>query len=288
VRGTHRRPCERVGLRLRGAHFRWGVQTYVMAIVNVTPDSFSGDGVPNASEAAALGCAQWKAGADLLDIGGESTRPGHDPVDEAVELARVVPVIRALRAQLPEVPISIDTCKVGVARAARAAGADMLNSVWGAPDDLLDLAAECAMPIVAMHNQIGTEYGGSVVDAVVRFLDDCAGRATRRGIARDAIVLDPGIGFGKTADQNIEVLQALDRIVALGFPTMIGTSRKSTIGKLTGRDPGDRVYGTVATTALAINAGIDVVRVHDVAAARDAVTVADAIVRGWRPATWTQ
>jgi dihydropteroate synthase len=138
-----------------------------------------------------------------------------------------------------------------------------------------------------MHNQEGTSYEGSVVDGVLRYLDECATRATGRGLARDAIILDPGIGFGKTAEQNVAVLQALERIVALGFPTMIGASRKSTIGKLTGRELGDRVYGTVATTALAVQAGIDIVRVHDVAAARDAVAVADAIVRGWRPAEWT-
>jgi dihydropteroate synthase len=259
-----------------------------MAIVNVTPDSFSGDGLENPTDATARAVAQWSAGADLLDVGGESTRPGHQPVDESIEIARVVPVIRAVRAQLPNVPISVDTYKPGVLRAAHEAGADMVNSVWGASDELLDLAAEFGMPIVAMHNQIGTEYEGSVVDAVLRFLDDCAARATARGIAREALVLDPGIGFGKTADQSIAVLQALDRIVALGFPTMLGTSRKSTVGKLTGREPGERVYGTAATTALAIKAGIDMVRVHDVAATRDAVAVADAIVRNWRPVEWTQ
>jgi dihydropteroate synthase len=209
-------------------------------------------------------------------------------VDASVEKARVVPVIRALRERLPNAPISVDTYKPPVLRAAHEAGADLVNSVWGASDDLLELIAELGIPVVAMHNQDGTSYEGSVVDAVLRYLDECATRATARGIAREAILLDPGIGFGKTADQNLAVLAALDRIVALGFPTMIGTSRKSTIGKLTKREPADRVYGTVATTALAINAGVDVVRVHDVAAARDAVAIADAIVRGWRPADWTK
>lgn len=273
---------------MRGAQLDWGAQTYLMAIVNVTPDSFSGDGKENATEATAHGVAQWNAGADLLDLGGESTRPGHQPVDESIEIERVVPVIRALRSQLPNAPISVDTYKPGVLRAAREAGADMVNSIWGAPDELLDLAAEFGMAMVAVHNQTGTAYARGVVDAVLHFLDDCATRATARGIAREALVLDPGIGFGKTADQNIELLQALDRIVALGFPTMIGTSRKSTLGRLTGRDPRERVYGTAATTALAIKSGIDMVRVHDVAAARDAVAVADAIVRGWRPEEWTQ
>lgn len=271
-----------------GTGLAWGARTYVMAIVNVTPDSFSGDGVPNAEDAGARAIAQWNAGADILDIGGESTRPGHRPVDAPVEIARVVPVIKVVRSQLPGAPISVDTYKPDVLRAAHAAGADLVNSVWGASDELLDCVAEFGIAVVTMHNQTTTCYEGSVVDAVLRYLSDCAARATARGIPRERIILDPGIGFGKTADQNIEVLHALDRFVELGFPTMLGTSRKSTIGKLTGREPGDRVYGTAATTALAVKAGIDIVRVHDVAAARDAVAVADAIVRGWRPAGWTE
>jgi len=279
--------ADRGSLSLRGRLFRWGDRTYVMAIVNVTPDSFSGDGLVNPDAATAHAVAQWNAGADLLDVGGESTRPGHRPVDDDVEIARAVPVIAALRERFADAPISVDTYKPAVARAARAAGADIVNSVWGVSDALLDVASELEMPIVAMHNQATTEYEGDVVDAVLRYLDECARRALARGIARDAIVLDPGIGFGKTADQNLAVLRALDRLVALGFPTMLGASRKSTIGKLTGREPGDRVYGTIAATALAVRAGVDVVRVHDVAAARDAVAVADAVVRDWRPAGWT-
>jgi dihydropteroate synthase len=275
-------------IALRGAKLQWGLRTYVMGIVNVTPDSFSGDGIEEPGAAAARALAQHGAGADILDLGGESTRPGHKPVTEALELARVLPVIAEVRAHLPYVPISIDTYKPSVARAAHAAGADLVNSVWGASDDLLEIAAELRMPIVAMHNQVGTEYDRPVVECVLRYLDDCASRAIARGIARNAVILDPGIGFGKTADQNIAVLRSLNRIVALGFPTMIGTSRKSTIGLLTGREPRDRVYGTAATTALAIAAGVDIVRVHDVAAARDAVAVADAIVRDWRPPQWTR
>lgn len=258
-----------------------------MGIVNATPDSFSGDGVEDVTQATARAIAQWNAGADILDIGGESTRPGHQPVDESIEIARVVPAIRAVRSKLPDAPISVDTYKTAVLRAAHGAGADLVNSVWGAPDALLDVAAELQIAIVAMHNQSSTSYEGGVVESVLRYLDDCATRAAARGIGREAIILDPGIGFGKTADQNIAILRALDRIVALGFPTMIGTSRKSTIGKLTGRGVADRVYGTAATTTLAVKAGIDMVRVHDVAAARDAIAVADAIVRGWRPAEWT-
>jgi dihydropteroate synthase len=274
-------------LGMRGMAIRWGVRTYVMGIVNVTPDSFSGDGLESLPEATAHALAQWRTGADILDIGGVSTRPGHEPVEESAEIARVVPVIAAVRSQLTEALISVDTYKPAVARAALSAGADLVNSVWGASDELLDLVAESGGAVVATHNQLTTRYEGSVVDAVVSSLADTAARATARGVALERIILDPGIGFGKTADQNIDLLRSLDRIVALGFPTMVGASRKSTIGKLTGREPLDRIYGTVAVTALAVRAGIDIVRVHDVAAARDSVAVADAIVRGWRPSGWT-
>jgi dihydropteroate synthase len=259
-----------------------------MGIVNVTPDSFSGDGLEDPQAATARAIAQWDAGADLLDLGGESTRPGHQPVAQAVELARVVPVIEAVAARVPEAPISVDTYKPAVARAAHASGAEIVNSVWGASDELLDLVAELGMAVVAMHNQAGTGYDGPVIDAVLRYLEDCATRAVARGIAPERVVLDPGIGFGKTADQNLAILQSLDRLVALGFPMMLGTSRKSTLGRLTGREPKERVYATAATTALAIRAGIDVVRVHDVGAARDAVAVSDAIVRNWRPPGWIE
>lgn len=274
-------------LTLRGSTLQWGARTLIMGIVNVSPDSFSGDGLENEADAIVRATDQWEAGADIVDVGGESTRPGHRPIDEALEMVRVLPVVRAVRSQRPAAPISIDSYKPAIVRAAHAAGADLLNSVWGAPDELLDVVAELEMPIVAMHNQIGTSYDGSVVDVVLRYLENCAARASARAIPPERIILDPGIGFGKTAEHNIELLDALDRIVALGFPTMIGTSRKSTIGKLTGRAAANRVYGTAATTALAVRSGIDMVRVHDVAAARDTVAVADAIVRGWRPPDWT-
>jgi len=250
-------------LSLRNAQIRWGARTYVMGIVNVTPDSFSGDGIEEPHGATGRAIAQWNAGADLLDLGGESTRPGHRPVTEEVEVARVIPVIEAVAAQIPRAPISVDTYKPTVARAARSAGAEIVNSVWGASDQLLAVVAELGMAIVAMHNQRGTAYDGPVMDAVLRYLDDCAARAVAHGIPLERIILDPGIGFGKTADQNIAVLRELARLVALGF-------------------------ATAAATALAVDAGIDVVRVHDVAATRDAIAVADAIVRDWRPASWIE
>jgi dihydropteroate synthase len=274
-------------MRLRGRSFAWGERTYLMAIVNVTPDSFSGDGQTQIDAAIDYAIKQWNAGADMLDIGGESTRPGHEPIDEATELARVIPVISGVRSRLPDAVISVDTHKPGVLRAAREAGADIVNSVWGAPEELVETAAGYEMPFAIMHNQHGTHYDGDVVDAVVDFLRDCAERALLCGIGPERIMLDPGIGFGKGPNHNIRILHNLDRICALGFPTLLGTSRKSTIGKLTGREPHERIYGTAATTALGIAAGIDIVRVHDVAQNRDVISVSDAIVRDWRPSGWT-
>lgn len=266
---------------------RWGERTYLMGIVNVTPDSFSGDGITDAGKAADLALAQWEAGADLIDVGGESTRPGHTPVSEAEEIARVVPVLERIRARSPAIALSIDTHKPGVLAAAYTAGARVLNSVWGLPESLLRAAAERNMPVIAMHNKERAEYDGDVMDHVLRFLNEAAQRAVAIGIPASNVVLDPGVGFGKTAEHNVRVLAELPRLSALGFPTLLGASRKSTIGKLTGREPQDRVYGTAATTALAVCAGIDMVRVHDVGAARDVVRVCDAAVRGWRPPGWT-
>ncbi len=275
-------------MRLRGKRFPWGEQTYLMAIVNVTPDSFSGDGRPAVDAAIEHAIAQWRAGADFLDIGGESTRPGHVPVNVATECARVIPVIEAVRARVPNAVISIDTYKPEVARAAHAAGADIINSVLGAPDALIEVAVDLDMPLAAMHNQVGTHYDGDVVDAVTAYLRDCAERALARGIAPERIWLDPGIGFGKTPSHNLRILRELSRICDLGFPTLLGTSRKSTIGRLTRREPHERIYGTAATTALGIASGIDIVRVHDVAQNRDVISVSDAIVRDWRPSGWTE
>jgi dihydropteroate synthase len=257
-----------------------------MGIVNLTPDSFSGDGISEPAAAVEYAISQARR-ADVIDVGAESTRPGHVRIDDATEMQRLLPVLAKIRGQLPDAPISVDTYKPAVFRAAHDAGADMLNSVWGLGDELLDAASERGVPVVVMHNQEGTAYRGDVMDEVLRFLDEAARRALARGIPHDAIVLDPGIGFGKTPDQNIQVLRNLRRLVALGFPTLVGTSRKSTIGKLTGKPANQRVAGTTATTALAVKAGIDIVRVHDVDEACDAVRVADAIVRDWRPETWT-
>ncbi len=258
-----------------------------MGIVNVTPDSFSGDGIEEPDLAVAFAHTQLERGSDILDVGAESTRPGHEPVAKQTEIARLIPVIAAIRRRSPSAILSVDTHKSAVLRAAHGAGADLLNCVWGLPPDVLETALALAMPVVVMHNTSEAHYAGGVMDEVLSFLEEAAARAVRAGLPAEHVILDPGIGFGKTADHNLLILQQLPRLVALGFPTLIGTSRKSTIGKLTGRDPEDRIYGTAATTALAIGAGVDIVRVHDVAQTKDVASVADAIVRDWRPPGWT-
>jgi len=278
----------RGALQVGGRALPWGVRTYVMGIVNVSPDSFSGDGSLDAAAAVAHALEQLAAGADLIDIGAESTRPGYKPIDAATERARLLPAVGALRAAAPDAVISVDTFKPDVFRAAHAVGGNVLNSIWGATDELIAVCVETKSPIVVMHNKPVAVYEGDVVDEVLASLDDAAQRCVRAGIPADQVILDPGIGFGKLPEHNIALLRALDRFVALGFPTLIGTSRKSTIGKLTGRSVDERAFGTAASVALAVAAGIDIVRVHDVAAQRDVVRVADAIVRGWRPDGWTE
>ena len=273
-------------LRIRGRRFVWGERTYVMGIVNASPDSFSGDGLSDPQLAADHACREIDLGADVLDIGAESTRPGHTPISSAEELRRLLPVVRLVRARDPHIAISIDTFKAEVFRAAHEAGGDVLNSIWGLDDALLEAARECGAPVVIMHNKRLALYEGDVVDEVLAYLEKQALRALRAGIPAERIVLDPGIGFGKIPDHNLALLGALGRLVALGFPTLLGVSRKSTIGRLTGKPVGARAFGTAAAVALAIGAGIDIVRVHDVAEMRDVVAVADAVERGWRPAEW--
>jgi dihydropteroate synthase len=277
----------RGALRVRGQTLEWGRRTYVMGIVNVSPDSFSGDGVPDTASAVSRALEQRDAECDIIDIGGESTRPGYQPIDAATEIARLVPVIEALRATDAQPLVSVDTFKAGVYRRAHAAGGDILNSIWGASDALIDACVETVSPIVVMHNKAVAIYEGDVMDEVLASLSAAAERCVRAGIPAEHVILDPGIGFGKTPEHNLSVLGALPRLVALGFPTLLGTSRKSTIGRLTARDVDGRAFGTAATVALAAAAGIDIVRVHDVQEQRDVVRVTDAIVRGWRPSGWT-
>lgn len=269
----------------------WGTRTFVMGIVNVTPDSFSGDGLlaarrDAASFAVEMARSMVADGADLLDVGGESTRPGHAPVDAIEERARVIPVIRAIHAALPDIPLSIDTTKPSVAEAALDAGASLVNDVWGVAADeaLVALAAERAVPIVLMHNRAEARYTNLVAE-VIADLERAIERALRVGVAWESIVVDPGFGFGKTAEHNVALLRDLAALRLLGRPILLGTSRKSTLGRILDLPADQRVEATVATTALGIAAGVDVVRVHDVRENVRAARTADAIVRGWRPST---
>jgi dihydropteroate synthase len=275
-------------MTVRGRSLVWGARTYVMGIVNTAPDSFSGDGSSDPDVALAVALAKRDAGADIIDFGAESTRPGYRPIDEATEAERLLPALERFRALDARAFVSIDTFKPEVFRRAHAAGGDILNSVWGLSDELLEVVAECASPVIATHNKRVAVYEHDVVDEVLRSLDATAQRAVRRGIPAPHVIIDPGIGFGKLPEHNIAILRSLDRIVALGFPTLVGTSRKSTIGKLIDKPVDERVFGTAATLALAVAAGVDMVRVHDVGPARDVVAVADAIVRGWRPEGWSE
>lgn len=275
-------------IRIGPRTFSWGGRTYLMGIINVTPDSFSGDGLVVGSDTAGLvaaavaqGRRMAAAGADLLDVGGESSRPGHKPVDEAEELARAIPVVAALRAALPDLPLSIDTVKPGVAEAALAAGADLLNDVWGVGPSgagIARVAAAHGVPLIVMHNRAEARYA-NVVAEVLAELEQALERATALGVAREALIVDPGMGFGKTADQNLALLHELRLLQVLGRPILLGMSRKSTIGRVLDLPAPERLEGTLATTALGIAAGVDIVRVHDVEPNRRAALMADAIVR---------
>lgn len=269
----------RIGSRV----FAWGERTFVMGILNVTPDSFSGDGLLGRGHDAAVAQAQAMAAeaADILDIGGESSRPGHVAVDPAEEIARVVPVIRAVRAALPDMPLSIDTTKAEVAAAALEAGADLVNDVWGVGDDpaLLRLAAASAAPIVLMHNRAEARYT-ALLPEILGDLARAIDRALACGVAWEAIVVDPGFGFGKAPEHNLELLRGLDLLTTLGRPVLLGTSRKSTLGRVLDLPADERLEATLATTALGIAAGVDIVRVHDVRPNVRVARMTDAIVRG--------
>jgi dihydropteroate synthase len=265
----------------------------VMGVVNVTPDSFSDGGAwLNADAAIAHGLALIEQGAAILDVGGESTRPGAEPVGEDEELRRVLPVLAGLAGRGAR--LSIDTSKAAVAAAALDGGATIVNDVTALRGDpqMATLVAERGCDVCLMHMlgeprtmQRDPRYG-DVVGEVRVFLAERLAHAVAQGIEEERIWLDPGIGFGKTIDHNLELLARLDEIVALGRPVVVGTSRKSFLGTITGREPGDRVPATIATNVLALARGASIFRVHDVAQARDALLVAAATLRGrWLPTT---
>ena len=275
-----------------GEPLLWGRRTYVMGVINLTPDSFSGDGLGGDVRAAVELARRFEGeGADFLDLGAESTRPGHRPVPEAEELRRLLPALEAVAARVG-IPVSVDTWKSGVARAALAAGARMVNDVWGLQADpgIAAAAAEYGAGLVLMHNQQG-HYYADLLEGIIGGLRRSVDVALAAGVPRGNLIVDPGIGFGKTADQNIETLRQLRRLSrwdagGLGLPLLVGTSRKSTIGRLLDLPPEERAEGTAATVALAIAAGADIVRVHDVPAMARVCRVSDAIVRDWRPDGW--
>jgi len=285
-------------LRLK-EYFPRARRTYVMGILNVTPDSFSGDGVMGAhdfvTDAMGQAVAFQRAGADILDVGGESTRPGAQPVDALTEINRVVPVIEAIAEKLPDAVISIDTSKAEVAAAALAAGAAMVNDVWGLQQDpeIAGVVADAGCPVVLMHNASrsdtvsadgagGKRYGagayGHLLEDVVRMLGEHAAHAEAVGVAPDQIILDPGIGFGKSVTQNLALLNHLDRVKDLQYPVLVGPSRKSFIGSVLGTEVNDRLDGTMAAVAIAVVRGANIVRVHDVKSIVGVVRMCDAIL----------
>lgn len=279
-------PCYIVVMHIGSHEFEIGARTYIMGILNVTPDSFSDGGKFTSVRSAVEHALRMQAeGADLIDVGGESTRPGHSPVTAEEEIGRVVPVIKALAQEL-KVPISIDTSKAEVAAAAIAAGAGMINDVWGFRRDpeIAHVAAETGAACCLMHNQAGTAYT-QLMPEILAVLEESVRIAAAAGVSRDQIVLDPGIGFGKTVEQNIEVMRSLAQLDSLGFPWLLGTSRKSMIGKTLNLPAEQRAAGTVATTVLGIQAGADFVRVHDVRENCRAARMTDRILR--RPAIHT-
>ena len=271
-----------------GDTLAWGARTYVMGIINVTPDSFSGDGLGGDVAAAVdLALRFQDEGADILDIGAESTRPGHQQVPLEEELQRLIPALEAVAEQV-KLPISVDTYKAAVARRAVDAGAVIINDIWGlkAEPELAQVAADTGAGLVLMHNQQGTEYRDLLPD-VISSLQGSVATALEAGVPKENIIIDPGIGFGKTPDHNLAVLAGLDRLKTIGCPMLVGTSRKSTLGLLLDLPPGQLVEGTAATVTLAIAGGADIVRVHDVKEMVRVCRVADAVVRGWRPEGWT-
>ena len=287
-------------LQIGSFTFNWGSRTYVMGILNVTPDSFSGDGLIAKGDAVDAAVAQARdflaSGADILDVGGESTRPGSAPVSADEELERVIPIIRAIHENFPEAILSIDTYKAQVAEEAIKAGAHMINDVWGlrADDGLALIAAKYKTPVILMHNRsnpasvevrekFGNAYVGAqyenLIEEVKHELMKSVVIAQNAGIAESHIVLDPGVGFGKTRENNLELIDRLGEIREMGYPILLGTSRKSFIGFTLDLPADQRVEGTAATVAVGIARGADIIRVHDVKEMARVAKMTDAIVR---------
>jgi dihydropteroate synthase len=287
-------------LQIGSFTFDWGSRTYVMGILNVTPDSFSGDGIIAKGDAVDFAVQQAvdfiENGAGILDVGGESTRPGSAPVNVDEEMERVIPVIEALHTNFPNAIISIDTYKARVAEAAIRSGAHIINDVWGfrADSEIASVAAKYKTPVILMHNRsnpasvevreklggtyLGAEYDDLLED-VKRELLVSVEIAKKAGVQENVILLDPGIGFGKTREHNLELINRLGEIRALGYPILLGTSRKSFIGFTLDLPPDQRIEGTAATVAVGIMRGADIIRVHDVKEMARVAKMTDAMVR---------
>ena len=270
-----------------GETLDWGARTYVMGIINVTPDSFSGDGLSGDVDAVVdRALLLQEEGADILDMGASSSRPGHQDVPLDEELARLMPALEAVVARV-KLPISVDTYKAEAARRAVEAGAVIINDIWGLTVEpgLAQVAADSGAGLVLMHNQKGARYRNLLPD-ITSSLQRSVNTAVESGVPPGNIIIDPGIGFGKTPDHNLEVLARLNELRSLGSHILIGWSRKSTLGLLLDLPVDQRIEGTAATVTLAISGGADIVRVHDVKEMVRVCRVTDAVVRGWRPWGW--
>lgn len=268
-------------MRIGGKEFAANGHTYIMGILNITPDSFSDGGKWNDRDRALKHTEEMlEQGADIIDIGGESTRPGYTPLSDEEEIARVVPVIEAVKARF-DVPVSLDTYKAEVAQAGIRAGADLINDIWGLGYDnkIAGVIAENGVPCCLMHNRKQADYSDLIQDMKAD-LRKTLELAEQAGIPRDRIILDPGLGFAKTPEQNLEVVRRLEELKSLGCPLLLGASRKSFIGLALNLPPEDRVEGTLVTTVFAVMQGCMFVRVHDVRENLRAVRMAEAILRG--------
>jgi dihydropteroate synthase len=264
-----------------GHELRWGARTHVMAILNVTPDSFSGDGLDgNTDVALSAALSAVDDGADILDLGAESTRPGHIPISAEEELARLLPALTAIRART-DVLISVDTSKAAVAVEAITAGANLINDVRGFMTDpeMAAVVARARVPAVLMHD-VPPEPQVDLMTSILRELSRRLDRAVEAGVVWDRLIVDPGFGFGKDWRQNLELLHRIGELRVLGRPILVGTSRKSMIGRVLGVAEDDRLEGTAATVSLAIAGGADIVRVHDVRAMARVARMTDAVARG--------
>ena len=265
----------------------FGTRTFVMGVLNVTPDSFSGDGLGSDVNTALSRASRFiEEGVDIIDVGGESTRPsgiyeGVQEIQEEEEIRRVIPVIDAIKSRT-NVLISVDTYKANVALAAVNAGASIVNDIWGMQrdPDMTSVISSTGCSVVLMHNTSNPDYSDVVQDTIFT-LSEMVDRAVRSGVNKESILIDPGIGFGKTVKQNLEILRRLDEYKTIGRPLLVGTSRKSTIGNVLDLPVDERLEGTAATVALAIAKGVDIVRVHDVKEMIRVSRMSDAIVRGW-------